>query len=79
MLENRYMKNTILIMFLVSCFVFSAQEKIEIEKGDFQPSYKSLQNYQCPDWFRDAKFGIIAHYGPQCAPEYGDWYAKKNV
>ncbi|GAA4237884.1 alpha-L-fucosidase [Postechiella marina] len=64
-------------MFLVSCFVFSAQEKIEIEKGDFQPSYKSLQNYQCPDWFRDAKFGIIAHYGPQCAPEYGDWYAKK--
>jgi alpha-L-fucosidase len=29
-----------------------------------------------PDWFRDAKFGIWAHWGPQCQPEFGDWYAR---
>ena len=27
-------------------------------------------------WFRDAKFGIWAHWGPQCEPEDGDWYAR---
>ena len=32
--------------------------------------------YRVPDWFRDAKFGIWAHWGPQCQPEWGDWYAR---
>jgi alpha-L-fucosidase len=31
---------------------------------------------RCPDWFRDAKFGIWAHWSPQCVPEQGDWYAR---
>jgi len=45
--------------------------------GPFQPSWESLAGgYQVPDWFRDAKFGIWAHWGPQCQPEMGDWYAK---
>ena len=43
----------------------------------FRPEFDSLQGYQCPDWFRDAKFGIWAHWGPQCVPMYGDWYAKR--
>ncbi len=42
----------------------------------FQPTWESLANYQTPDWFRDAKFGIWAHWGPQCQPEQGDWYAR---
>jgi alpha-L-fucosidase len=29
--------------------------------------------YQNPDWYRDAKFGVCAHWGPQSAPEMGDW------
>ncbi len=45
-------------------------------KGPFAPDWKSLQQYQVPDWFRDAKFGIWAHWGAQCQPEYGDWYAR---
>ena len=36
----------------------------------------SLMNYQCPEWFRDAKFGIWAHWGPQAVPMDGDWYAR---
>jgi len=32
--------------------------------------------YRVPDWFSDAKFGIWAHWGPQCQPEHSDWYAR---
>lgn len=45
-------------------------------KGKFQPTWESLDQYQVPEWYRDAKFGIWAHWGPQCQPEYGDWYAR---
>ena len=47
-----------------------------VAAGKFQPTWDSLQQYQCPQWFRDAKFGIWAHWGPQCQPEDGDWYAR---
>ena len=41
------------------------------------PTWESLAaSYRVPDWFRDAKFGIWAHWGPQCEPEFGDWYAR---
>ena len=33
--------------------------------------------YRVPDWFRDAKFGIWAHWSAQCVPEYGDWYGRQ--
>jgi alpha-L-fucosidase len=32
--------------------------------------------FRVPDWFRDAKFGIWAHWGPQCVAEAGDWYGR---
>jgi alpha-L-fucosidase len=48
----------------------------EIAKGPYQGTRESLRSYQIPEWFRDAKFGIWAHWGPQSAPEAGDWYAR---
>ncbi len=43
----------------------------------FQPSWASLvDDYRVPEWFRDAKFGIWAHWSAQCVPEAGDWYAR---
>ncbi len=45
-------------------------------KGPFKASWESLQAYSVPDWYRNAKFGIWAHWGPQCEAEYGDWYAR---
>jgi alpha-L-fucosidase len=48
----------------------------EIAAGPFKPADDSLAAYQCPDWFRDAKFGIWSHWGPQAVPREGDWYAK---
>ncbi|WP_440135336.1 alpha-L-fucosidase [Chitinophaga sancti] len=45
--------------------------------GPFQPNWTSLEQFRTPDWFSDAKFGIWAHWGPQCQPENGDWYARE--
>jgi alpha-L-fucosidase len=47
-----------------------------IPPGPFAGTRDSLAAYEVPAWFRDAKFGIWAHWGPQSAPEYGDWYAR---
>jgi alpha-L-fucosidase len=47
------------------------------EPATFAPTWASLvENYRTPDWFRDAKFGIWAHWSAQCVPEMGDWYAR---
>jgi len=53
------------------------EPSMKIADGPYQPDWNSLAQYQLPDWFRDAKFGIWAHWGPQCQPERGDWYARK--
>lgn len=46
--------------------------------GPFKGDWSSLvQGYRAPDWFRDAKFGIWAHWSAQCVPEAGDWYARE--
>ena len=44
--------------------------------GPYKPTWDSLLQYDAPDWYRDAKFGIWAHWSPQCVPEDGDWYAR---
>ena len=44
----------------------------------FSPTWESLvDGYRTPEWFRDAKFGIWAHWSAQCVPEMGDWYARR--
>ena len=48
-----------------------------IAPGPVEPTWESLSaHYRCPEWFRDAKFGIWAHWTAQCVPEDGDWYAR---
>ncbi len=54
----------------------SAPTGIEIANGPFLGTRESLRSWEVPDWFRDAKFGIWAHWGPQSAVEAGDWYAR---
>src|SRR6187551_1600755 len=47
-----------------------------VADGPYKASWESLKQYKTPDWFRDAKFGIWAHWSAQCQPEQGDWYAR---
>ena len=57
-----------------SVIVSTAREPVAA--GPFAPTWDSLRGYETPEWFRDAKFGIWAHWGPQCEPGMGDWYAR---
>ena len=54
----------------------AAADTARASTGPFLPTWDSLAQYQTPEWFRDAKFGIWAHWGPQCQPGQGDWYAR---
>ena len=64
--------------FLLSSSIGNGAEvnQMPIKSGPFQPEMGSLLQYKCPEWFRDAKFGIWSHWGPQAVPMMGDWYAK---
>ncbi|MGA3144166.1 MAG: alpha-L-fucosidase [Verrucomicrobiota bacterium] len=64
-----------LLAWLIAVGVQAAE--LPVTSGPFQPTMESLTNYSCPEWFRDAKFGIWAHWGPQAVPMEGDWYARK--
>jgi alpha-L-fucosidase len=46
----------------------------------FEPTWESLEQYSTPAWFRDAKFGIMMHWGPQSVPgptgAFDGWYGR---
>ena len=42
--------------------------------GKYTADWKSLDQYQTPEWFREAKFGIWNHFTPEVVAEFGDWY-----
>lgn len=55
----------------------AAMPALATGSGPFQPDWNDLAaGYRTPDWFRDAKLGLWAHWGPQCVPEAGDWYGR---
>jgi alpha-L-fucosidase len=56
--------------------VYADDPEYQIAEGPFEPTWQSLQSFRCPEWFRDAKLGFWAHWGPQAVPMYGDWYAR---
>jgi len=61
---------------LAGSLTYAQTRDLEIAKGPFQGTRESLKAYRTPEWFRDAKFGIWARWGPQSAPGDGDWYAR---
>lgn len=54
-------------------------QKVEeqIRCGPFSASWDSLENYQIPKWYEDAKFGIFIHWGVYSVPAFGnEWYPR---
>jgi alpha-L-fucosidase len=46
-------------------------------QGPFRADWDSLQKYETPQWFRDAKFGIFIHWGVYAVPAFGsEWYPR---
>ncbi len=64
-------------MLVLAATTASAQlPDVPVQEGQFAPNWESVSQWECPEWFKDAKFGIWAHWGPQCQAEDGDWYAR---
>lgn len=62
------------VMIIASAF---SQENNKQTTKPFTTTDESFSTYAYPGWFRDAKFGIWSHWGPQAVPRQGDWYARK--
>jgi alpha-L-fucosidase len=46
-------------------------------QGPFRPDWESLQTYEAPAWYKDAKFGIFIHWGAYSVPAFGsEWYPR---
>ena len=70
-------RNFLITVLLAAGLAVNAQTaNVEVETGQFSTDWRSLSGWECPEWFKDAKFGIWAHWGPQCHAEDGDWYAR---
>lgn len=79
MKTNRLILTTIalLAIFVTSCNEKKAKPEPKVFTASFSSDIESFRAYSYPEWFRDAKFGIWAHWGPQAVPRQGDWYARK--
>jgi len=68
-----------MIFGLLLCNISQAENNDPKKNKKFKPTIESLQNYECPEWFRDAKLGIYMHWGAYSVAEMGEWYARKLV
>jgi alpha-L-fucosidase len=47
------------------------------DQGPFRPDWDSLQKYEAPEWYQDAKFGIFIHWGVYSVPAFSsEWYPR---
>ena len=79
------MKINLIVLFFAVCAAGAwaqeykvpvTNEKEQMVEGQYKPQWESLRKHKTPEWFRDAKFGIWAHWGPQCVEGSGDWMAR---
>ena len=79
-MQMKFLKQFSLSLALIGTFYVTAFSQNDTQpKSDttFKPNKESFHQYKYPEWFRDAKFGIWAHWGPQAVPRQGDWYARQ--
>ncbi|MFY0626586.1 MAG: alpha-L-fucosidase [Reichenbachiella sp.] len=63
------------IRFFIAFAMFSNLNQFGFAQQKFEANWESLSQYECPEWFRDAKFGIYTHWGVYSVPESeSDWY-----
>jgi alpha-L-fucosidase len=74
--KKNLQKTVVFNSFFVGLFLFLNINVVNAQ--DKELSWDELASqYECPEWFRDAKFGIWFHWGPQAVPEQGGgWYAR---
>jgi len=64
------------MLLFLSVFFISCSEHKEVTK--YKETWESLSTYgETAEWFKDAKFGIYAHWGVLSVPAYAnDWYPR---
>lgn len=61
-----------LSVFMILASFFTGQNT---QFGKIKFTTNNLDEYEIPEWYRDAKFGIFIHYGIYSVPAFGDeWY-----
>jgi alpha-L-fucosidase len=75
-MHHQAMKKRLLSISLVLTLSFGSSSLPAQQR--YQATWESLKNYQVPDWFRDAKFGIFIHFGVYSVPAFGsEWYPRQ--
>ena len=79
-------KNSILLVAIATVSILLAGCSSESTNGKtaevasqpllFESTIESLQQYEAPEWFRDAKLGIYLHWGAYSVVERGEWYPR---
>jgi alpha-L-fucosidase len=66
-------KRTLSIFILLLSF----SANLYAQQKRYQATWESLKAYECPEWFRDVKFGIFIHWGVYSVPAFGnEWYPR---
>jgi len=69
------MRRNLHIFILLSSVFYISFNLSAQKKNTYLSNWESLSQYNCPEWFQDAKFGIFIHWGVYAVPEYGnEWY-----
>ena len=75
-----FLKKAILASVVIGFCLNANAGKTKKSGADFKPyeeNWESLQRYETPEWFRDAKFGIFIHWGVYSVPAFGsEWYPR---
>ncbi len=62
-----------MLLFTAHCGEPTRSDKVQ--EFDFEPTGESLKNYEVPQWYEDAKFGIYFHWAPFSVAAYKtEWY-----
>ncbi|WP_299583894.1 alpha-L-fucosidase [uncultured Sunxiuqinia sp.] len=70
-----FVKRSLPLLVIAAFMLFGCNRP---EKVIFEPTVKSLRQYETPKWFKDAKFGIYCHWNAQSASKSSNngWYAR---
>ena len=54
-----------------------AEADKQANNGPYRPDWATLNKYQQPQWYKDAKFGIFIHWGVYSVPAAeNEWYPR---
>ncbi|TGV04167.1 alpha-L-fucosidase [Flavivirga rizhaonensis] len=77
MIKINILITTICILFFLSACKEKNEQIVDLQEN-YRPDWQSVQKYEVPKWFNDAKLGIFIHWGPYAVPAYcNEWYPNR--